>query len=41
MKKSIRIELRDFALFLKANLDRLIEQSDTTIMKELGDVFNK
>ena len=41
MKKSIRIELRDFALFLKANLNGLIEQSDTAIMKELGDVFNK
>ena len=40
MKKTIRIEARDFALFLKENLDRLIEQSNTIAMEELGTVFN-
>lgn len=40
MKKSVRIEVRDFALFLKHNLDGLIEQSNTSIMKELGNIFN-
>ena len=40
MKKSIRIEVRDFAMFLKQNLDRLIEQSNTIAMEELGTVFN-
>lgn len=41
MKKSIRIEVRDFALFLKENLDGLIEQSNTNEMECLGNVFNK
>lgn len=40
MKKTIRIEARDFALFLKENLDDLIEQSNTNAMEELGTVFN-
>ena len=40
MRKTIRIELRDFAMFLKQNLDGLIEQSNTIAMEELGDVFN-
>ena len=40
MKKSIRIEVRDFAMFLKHNLDGLLEQSDTTDMLELGKLFN-
>ena len=40
MRKSIRIEIRDFALFLKQNLDGLIEQSNTDEMEELGTVFN-
>ena len=40
MRKTIRIELRDFAMFLKQNLDRLIEQSNTIAMEELGTVFN-
>ena len=40
MRKTIRIELRDFAMFLKHNLDGLIEQSNTNAMEELGDVFN-
>lgn len=38
--KTIRIEVRDFALFLKENLDDLIEQSNTNAMEELGTVFN-
>ena len=38
--KSIRIEVRDFALFMKENLDGLIEQSNTNAMEELGTVFN-
>lgn len=38
--KTIRIEIRDFAMFLKQNLDGLIEQSDTTDMLELGKLFN-
>lgn len=38
--KSIRIEVRDFAMFLKQNLDGLIEQSNTIAMEELGTVFN-
>ena len=40
MKKTIRIEARDFALFLKENLDDLIEQSNTNTMEKLGTVFN-
>ena len=40
MRKTIRIELRDFAMFLKHNLDGLIEQSNTIAMEELGTVFN-
>ena len=40
MRKGIRIEVRDFAMFLKQNLDRLIEQSNTIAMEELGTVFN-
>ena len=40
MKKTIRIEARDFALFLKENLDDLIEQSNTNAMEELGNIFN-
>ena len=40
MKKSIRIEVRDFALFLKENLDGLIEQSNTNAMESLGIAFN-
>ena len=40
MRKTIRIELRDFAMFLKHNLDGLIEQSNTNAMEELGTVFN-
>lgn len=38
--KTIRIEVRDFAMFLKHNLDGLLEQSDTTNMLELGKLFN-
>lgn len=38
--KTIRIEVRDFAMFLKHNLDGLLEQSDTTDMLELGKLFN-
>ena len=38
--KLIRIEVRDFAMFLKQNLDGLIEQSNTTAMEELGTMFN-
>ena len=41
MRKTIRIELRDFAMFLKHNLDGLIEQSNTNEMEYLGNVFNK
>lgn len=40
MRKTIRIELRDFAMFLKHNLDGLIEQSNTNAMEELGNIFN-
>ena len=40
MRKTIRIELRDFAMFLKHNLDGLIEQSNTEEMEQLGAVFN-
>lgn len=40
MRKTIRIELRDFAMFLKHNLDGLIEQSNTNAMEKLGTVFN-
>lgn len=40
MRKGIRIELRDFAMFLKHNLDGLIEQSNTNAMEELGNIFN-
>lgn len=40
MKKAIRIDVRDFAMFLKQNLDGLIEQSNTTAMEELGTMFN-
>lgn len=40
MKKTIRVEARDFALFLKENLDDLIEQSNTNAMEELGNIFN-
>ena len=38
--KSIRIEIRDFALFMKENLDDLIEQSNTNEMESLGIAFN-
>ena len=38
--KTIRIEVRDFAIFVKENLDDLIEQSNTNAMEELGTVFN-
>ena len=38
--KTIRIEVRDFAMFLKHNLDGLIEQSNTEEMEQLGAVFN-
>lgn len=40
MRKGIRIEVRDFAIFVKENLDDLIEQSNTNAMEELGTVFN-
>ena len=40
MRKTIRIELRDFAMFLKHNLDGLIEQSNTNEMESLGNIFN-
>ena len=40
MKKTIRIEVRDFAIFVKENLDDLIEQSNTNAMEKLGTVFN-
>lgn len=40
MKKSVRIEVRNFAIFVKENLDDLIEQSNTNAMEELGTVFN-
>lgn len=39
--KSIRIEVRDFAIFVKENLDDLIEQSNTNAtMEKLGTIFN-
>lgn len=40
MRKGIRIEVRDFAIFVKENLDDLIEQSNTNAMEELGNIFN-
>lgn len=40
MRKGIRIEVRDFAIFVKENLDDLIEQSNTNAMEKLGTVFN-
>lgn len=38
--KTIRIELMDFATFMKENLVDLVEQSNTDAMEELGTVFN-
>ena len=38
--KTIRIELMDFATFMKENLVGLVEQSNTDAMESLGAVFN-
>ena len=38
--KTIRIELMDFATFMKENLVGLVEQSNTDAMESLGTVFN-
>ena len=40
MRKSIRIETRDFAIFLKEKLDYIIDEPNTTEMEQLANIFN-
>ena len=40
MRKGIRIETRDFAIFLKEKLDYIIEEPNTTEMEQLANIFN-